>query len=213
MNNRAFTFVELMMAVAFSVLLLTGVYSFYNASSQTYSAGISGQALQDAATIVLSQIIEGGTEPTGVYRLSTAISYMIPNGTGNGLYTCGGSPQAASCNASQTASELYYCQNSPCSQSGGVNNSTARWYYLNSTGTAVIYHHPTTGGGTVEQTIYTAPTGSTLTLRFVPAAVGTPLNVVEVDVALTKNLSANITNQRLAISGAASTFVLLRDHP
>ena len=79
MNNHAFTMVELMMAVAFTVLLMTGVYGFYNVSSQTYSAGISGQTLQDAANIALSQIIEGKTESTGVYRLSTAKSYYIPN--------------------------------------------------------------------------------------------------------------------------------------
>ena len=65
MNNRAFNLVELMMAVAFSVLLLTGVYSFYNASSQSYSSGISGQTLQDGADIVLSKIIEGEQNQPG----------------------------------------------------------------------------------------------------------------------------------------------------
>ena len=72
-----------MMAVAFSVLLMTGVYGFYNASSQTYSSGISGQNLQDGANIVISKIIEGETESGVVYRLSTAVSYMIPNGSAN----------------------------------------------------------------------------------------------------------------------------------
>ena len=216
-NNKAFSLIELMVAVAITVLLMTGVYGFYNAASQSYSSGISGQTLQDGADIVLSKIIEGETESGAVYRLSTAVSYMIPNGTANALYTCGGAPQAAPCNTgdnnSNTFVELYYCQNSPCSQSGGVNNSTARWYYLNSAGTAVMYHHPAVGGGTIEENIYTAPAASTLTLRFSPAAVSTPLNVVEIDVALTKNLSANITNKRLAATGAASTFVLLRNHP
>jgi Tfp pilus assembly protein PilW len=42
MNNQAFSLVELMMAVAFSVLLMTGVYGFYNTASQTYSSGVSG---------------------------------------------------------------------------------------------------------------------------------------------------------------------------
>ena len=37
MNNKAFTIVELMLAVGFSVLLLTGVYGFYTAASQVYS--------------------------------------------------------------------------------------------------------------------------------------------------------------------------------
>jgi hypothetical protein len=80
-----------------------------------------------------------------------------------------------------------------------------------------MYHHPAAGGGTIEENIYTAPAASTLTLRFSPAEVGSPLapssNVVEIDVALIKNLSVNITNKRLATSGTASTFVLLRNHP
>ncbi len=210
-NNKAFSLVELMMAVTFSVLLLTGVYGFYNVSSQSYSSGISGQTLQDGTNIVLSKIIGGGTESSVVYRLATSVSYMIPNGSANALYSCGGAPQVAPCNTNNTSGELYYCQDSPCL--GANDPKVPRWYYLNSAGTAVIYHHPASSGGTIEENIYTAPAGSTLTLRFSPAAVSTPLNVVEIDVALTKNLSANITNKRLATTGAASTFVLLRNHP
>jgi hypothetical protein len=211
LTNRAFTLTELMIGVAFSVLLLTGVYGFYNASSQSYNAGISGQTLQDGANIVLSKMIEGETESGTVYRLATAVSYMVPNGGANELYSCGGAPQAAPCNANSVFSELYYCQDSPCL--GAADVKVPRWYYLNSLGTSVIYHHPSSAGGTVEETIYTAPVGSTLSLRFSPAAVGTPLNVIEIDVALTKNLSGSITNKKLATSGAASTFVLLRNHP
>ena len=83
MNNKAFNLVELIMAVSFSVLLMAGVYGFYNAASQSYSSGISGQNLQDGADIVLGKIIEGETESGAVYRLSTAVSYMIPNGSTN----------------------------------------------------------------------------------------------------------------------------------
>jgi prepilin-type N-terminal cleavage/methylation domain-containing protein len=216
-NNKAFTFIELIVAVAITVLLMTGVYGFYNAASQSYSSGISGQTLQDGADIVLSKIIEGETESGAVYRLSTAVSYMIPNGTANALYTCGGAPQAAPCNTgdnnSNTFVELYYCQDNPCS----ATDSSARWYYLNSTGTAVMYHYP----GEIQDTaIYTAPKGSALTLRFSPAQYNslTIPNVVEIDVALRQNLSAAtvVTNTRLSTtsgSGAASTFVLLRNHP
>lgn len=210
LNNRAFSLVELMMAVTFTVLLMSGVFAFYNSASQSYSAGVSGQTLQDGANTVISKIIEGETESNVVYRLSMAVSYLIPNGGVNELYSCGASPQVAPCNASNAFSELYYCQDSPC---GGASDNTARWYYLDKTGTSLIYHHPSSNGKTIEENIFTAPTGSSLTLRFAPAAVSTPLNVVEIDVALTQNLSENITNQRLATSGAASTFVLLRDHP
>jgi Tfp pilus assembly protein PilW len=209
-NNSAFTLVELMIAVGFSVLLMTGVYGFYNASSQAYSSGISGQNLQDGANIVLSKIIEGETESGVVYRLGTSTSYMIPNGVGTALYTCGGSARATPCNTANTSSELYYCQDSLC----GTGDATARWYYLNSTATSIIYHHPKTGGGTIEETLYTAPSGSSMSLRFSPAlnnGVTIP-NVIEIDVDLAKTLAAQVTNSRLATSGDASTFVLMRNH-
>jgi len=207
-KNFGFTLVEMMIAVAFSVLLMAGVYGFYNTASQDYTSGISGQTLQDGTSIVLSKITEGESEKGIVYRLSTAVSYMIPNGGANFLYTCGGAAQAAPCNASNLSGELYYCQDTPC----GSGDATARWYYLNNTGTAVIYHHPASNGGTIEENIYTAPPKTTLTLRFSPAT-SVPANEVEIDVALTKALAANITNKRLATSGTVSTFVLLRDHP
>jgi hypothetical protein len=157
---------------------------------------------------MISKMIEGEAESGVVYRLETAVSYMIPNGVGTALYTCGGSAQTAPCNSSWPYSELYFCQDSPCT----YTDSTARWYYLNSTGTSLIYHHPAAGGGTKEETVFTAPADSTLSLRFV-AATNTPSNAVEIDTAAIQTIAARITNQRLAASGAASTYVLLRNHP
>jgi hypothetical protein len=188
--------VEMMLAVAFSVILLTGVYGFYTTSSQIYSTGVSGEALQDGATIVLSRIIEGEAESGTVYRLGTSASFYIPNGNPN---------------------ILYFCQDSPCS----AGDSTARWYTLDSTNTQVLYYHPTSNKLGYD-VLYTAPTGSSFfnsttnskTLRFSPAQYNgqTLPNVVEIDVALTQTLLPKITNSRLAASGDASTFVLLRNH-
>jgi len=204
LNHHAFTLVELMIAVGFSVLLLTGVYGFYTAASQSYSAGISGQALQDGADIALSKIIAGGNEPGGaIFRLASGYSSYIPNGNPN---------------------TLYYCQDSPCSAA----DPTARWYALDATNTQIQYHHPTSNPLGYD-VIYQAPKGSSFfntmtnskTLRFSyaqeinpappPATVTLP-NVIEIDIALTENLSANVTNQKMQTSGAASTFVLLRNH-
>ena len=209
LNTKGFTLIELMMAVGFAALLMSGVFAFYSAASQSYASGVTAQSLQDGANIVLSKIIEGSTESGTVYRLSTSSSYMIPNGQPGELYSCGHGAQTTACNSSAAFSELYFCQDSPCT---GVNDPTARWYYLNSLGSAILYHHPVNGFWN-DETVYTAPPGATLTLRFSPAAVSTPLNVVEIDVALVQTLSANITNKRLAASGAASTYVLLRNHP
>ena len=216
-NNNAFTLVELLMAVGFTVLLMTGVFSFYNASNQIYSSGISGQILQNGANILLSKIIEGGMEAGVVHRLSTAEAYAVActsNCTPNPIvsYSCGGAPQGTPCNVNNPYSELYFCEDDPSTHPCGPTDTTARWYYLNSTGTSVLYHYP---GGGADEKIYTAPEGSTLSLRFSPYVVTIPnptpppptLNVitqdVEIDVALTKNSS----------SGAASTFVFMRNHP
>jgi len=211
-SHHGFTLTEMMIAVAFSVLLLTGVYSFYVTSSQSYSSGIAGQTLQSAANTILNKIVEGESESGTIYRLSTAFSYQIPDGTAGHLYTCGGASTATPCNATTTFSELYFCQLTNPVVACSSANATARWYYLNSTGTTVFYHHPKSGGGTVEETIFKAPTNTTITLRFSPATA-VPANVVEVDVALVTTLAARVTNKVLATTGSASTFVLLRNHP
>jgi len=210
-GDRAYTMVELTISVAISVLLFTGVYGFFTTTSQVYSNGISGQNLQDGASVVLSKIIEGENESGTIYRLSTAQSFVIPDGT-TYLYTCGGTPQTTPCNSSNIYGEVYFCQDNPCTP----GDATARWYYLDSSGMYVKYHHPATGGGTVEETIYKAPLKTTLTLRFSYPLVGSPAatttKVLGIDVAILPTLSGTITNNRLKISGAASTYVLLRNH-
>ena len=207
-NNKAFSLLELMMAVAFSVLLLTGVYGFYNTASQIYSSGVSEQNLQAGANIVLSKIIEGQAESGKVYRLTNSVTYSIPNGN---------------------STLLYFCQDNPSVITCGPADNTVRWYTVDPTHTSLRYYHPTSNPLGYD-VIYTAPEGTTLTLRFSPAkakeTVPNPTpppatitstvilpNVIEIDVALTKNLAPNITNSRLATSGSASTFVLLRNHP
>ncbi|MDE1921640.1 MAG: prepilin-type N-terminal cleavage/methylation domain-containing protein [Candidatus Omnitrophica bacterium] len=212
MNNKAFTLLELLMAVGVSVLLLTGVYGFFIVSNQTYSAGVSGENLQDAANTILGRITEGDTESGNIYRLSTGVSFMVPNGVGTALYTCGGLAQTTPCNATYPYSEIYYCQDSPCTPT----DSTARWYYLNGAGTSIMYHYPGEPNNQ-DITLYTAPSGSTLSLLFSPAQVGNPAQastkVVEINVDLTQNVSNSITNSRLKASGDALTYVLMRNHP
>jgi hypothetical protein len=205
-SRKAITLTEMMIAIAFTVFLMMGVYGFYNVAGQNYTSGIKGQTLQDGANIVLNKIVKGDEETGVVYRLETGDTYLIPNGVGTALYTCGGAAQSAPCNATWVSSELYYCQDSPCLPT----DATARWYYLNSTGTSIMYHYPGEANNT-DKSIYTAPTGSSLVLRFMAAPSLT--NVLRIDAALTTNLAANITNLRLAASGAVTTYVLLRNHP
>jgi hypothetical protein len=205
-GQKAITLTEMLIAISFTVFLMMGVYGFYNTASQNYTSGVKGQSLQDGANIVVNKIVKGDIESGVVYRLETGNSYLIPNGVGTALYTCGGAAQIPPCNANWTSSELYYCQDNPCTPS----DATARWYYLNSAGTSVMYHYPNEPNNT-DLSIYTAPTGSSLVLRFVSAP--SLSNVVRIDSALTSNLAANVTNLRLAASGAVTTYVLLRNHP
>jgi hypothetical protein len=207
-NNRGFNLIELMLSVVCSVFLLAGVCVFYNAAGQDYNASIFAQNLQNGANVIISKITEGETETisgvTSVYRLSTASAYLIPNGSAGYLYTCGGGSTATSCNSISTSGEIYFCQDSPCTSS----DSTARWYYLNSTSTSVMYHYPGEPGNN-DITIYTAPSNSTISLRFSPAFS----NVVEIDADLIKTVSAKYTNSRIKNTSAnLSTYVLLRNH-
>ena len=76
-NNRAFTLVEIMIAATIAVIVIGIVLGFYSFSNQAYSMGVSRQQLQDDANIILTKIIEGKSEPGGVFRLSEAVSYNI----------------------------------------------------------------------------------------------------------------------------------------
>jgi len=195
-DKNGFTLVELMMAVGFSVLLMAGVFGFYNVASKAYSSGITGQTLQDGATIILNKIIKGQAESGTIYRLESSNTFSIPV---------------------SNSSQLYFCQdNAVC----GPADPTVRWYILDPTNTSLRYFHPTTNPLGYD-TIYTAPPETTISLRFSPAQQVNPApppatiaipNVIEIDVALKQNASPGNTNKQLATSGAASTFVLLRNH-
>lgn len=81
-----------------------------------------------------------------------------------------------------------------------------RWFRLDNNSKSVIYHHPTSSGG-ADEIIYTAPEGTTVTLRFSTPVGSEYMGVVlGVDVALTSNVSGR------TISGSASTYVNIRNH-
>jgi len=191
-DQKGFSFVELMMAVGFTLILMAGVYGFYNSSGQIYSSGIAGQTLQDGANTVIRKIIDGQVEADKItYRLATSASYFIPDGN---------------------PSQLYFCQDNSLTNPCSPADTTARWYNLDPTNTSLRYYHPTANPLGYD-VLYTAPAGSTLTLRFAPPtpppppAVGYQASVVQIDVALIQNL-----NNKVAASGTATTYVLLRNH-
>jgi len=85
-----------------------------------------------------------------------------------------------------------------------------RWFRLGNTSTSVIYHHPT-AAGTTDETIYTAPSGATITLRFsIPVGPQYSGVVVGIDVAILQN--KNISGAIKTVSSSASTYVNIRNH-
>lgn len=81
----------------------------------------------------------------------------------------------------------------------GKGDTTDRTYRLNGASTAVIYNP-----GTGDETIYTAPQGVTITLRFSQPYVGTTIGI---DLALIQTVSG------IPVSGSASTYVTIRNRP
>lgn len=172
-QQNAYTLVEVLIATAFSVLLLGAVVHAYNTAKRAYAAGIAQQGLQDGANIVLGKIIQGTAEPGGVFRLNEATSYDVVS-----------------------LNQLNFTG----------TDDIERWFTVNGDATALIYHHPT-ASGTVDETVYTAPSGATITLRFsIPAGSQYTGVVLGIDVALTQTLFGQ------TISGSASTYVNIRNH-
>ena len=175
--KNGYTLVEIIVSTAITIILITILYNFYTVANLIYSTGLSTQALEDGANTVLIKMIEGKSEPTGMFRLAEGVSYTIPSI--NRINFVG---------------------------TDGVTRS----YRLNNSATALIYNHLTIAGAT-DETIYTAPVGATIILRFsVPNVVNNATAVVNIDVALTQP-ARNSAGSRL-LSGSASTIVNLRNH-
>lgn len=181
-NNNGFTLAEMVVSVALSAVLLAMVFGFFDLSNIVYSTGTAGQAFQDGVNIVLNKVIEGTTEPTGTYGLAQGVYYCIGSGSG-----C----------ATASINELHYW----------ALDGLERWWKLDNTSTQLIFHHPTSAG-TMDEVVYTAPKGSTITLRFtVPSVANYAAAVVAIDAILSQTVKGR------NVSGAASTIVNLRNHP
>ncbi len=187
LNITAFSLLETLMAVAFTSIMFVAVYNTYNMAKQAYNSGIAGQALQDGANLILARIIQGGTEPTGIYRLSEGVSYTPINSSRINFVGVDGLTRSYSTN-------------------GGAGDATQ-----------VIYSHPCGACATsstvlglanyVDEIIYRAPTGAIINLTFDPGTNPLYTGVsVTVYVALQQNVGGR------TVSGTTSTMILLRNH-
>ncbi len=186
MYKSGFTLVEMLVTTAITIILLIGLFNFYYVSKVVYTSGITRQALQNASGVVLSKIIQGGKEQPsgGVYRLAQGTRYCI--GTG------------ASCGGAVSTAELHYW---------GPDN-IERWYRLGGANTSLIYHHPIAGNAAgADETIYTAPSGATLTLLFWIPSGNYPAANAGASVTLTQIVYGK------TFTGSSTTVVNLRNHP
>jgi prepilin-type N-terminal cleavage/methylation domain-containing protein len=79
-----------------------------------------------------------------------------------------------------------------------------RRYFI--TGSSLFYRHPTTAG-TVDEVLYTAPAGTSLTLRFWTLSGSNYTNItVGIDVGLSKTINGK------AVVGSATTMINIRNH-
>ena len=164
-NIRAFTLVEILAASACAIILIAIVYNFYNVVKKIYTDQASSQVLENGANIILSKMIEGGTESTGVFRLSQASTYSITTGL--------------DCNGVIATTQLHFLDTGPL----GTDNND-RWYALNNTCDEVIYHHPTTDKPAgADEVIYKAPEGANIAFSFWIDSVF----VAGIDIQLTHN--------------------------
>jgi prepilin-type N-terminal cleavage/methylation domain-containing protein len=181
LDRRGFTLVELVVGIGLSAILTGLILAALTSSRQICTSVTADQDLQQTANVNMNKIIKGGQEPGGIFRLSEAASYTIPN-----------------------VSELHFI---------GIDG-VERFYFLQNAGTELRYHHPT-AGGTLDELLYKAPAGTTLTLRFWPLITpsipgASPTLYTNITVGIDFGLSKTV-NGRIVV-GSATTMINIRNH-
>ena len=173
LDKKGFTLAELLVAIGLSAMFTGLILAALMSSRQICTSLTADQDLQQTANVIMNKIIKGGSEPSGIFRLSEATSYTIAS-----------------------ISELHFVG----------TDGIERRYFLDNTGRELWYRHPGVGG-TSDELIYRAPTGTTLTLRFWALAGSTYANItVGIDVGLSK-----VVNGRNVV-GSATTMINIRNH-
>ncbi len=184
LNIYAHTLVEVMMATAFAVILFGAVYNSYSMVKQVYVSSTASQSLQSGANLILARIIQGGTESTGIFRLSEGVSYTVVSLSRLNFVGLDGNTRSYSLNGAGT--QVIYSH--PC----GVCATSSTVLGL---------------ANYIDEVIYTAPTGAAINLRFSP-----PTNPLYTGVYITVYVDLTQTVNGQTLSGSTSTMILLRNH-
>ena len=141
-NQKAYTFMEVLIAIALSIILTGALIAAFLMAQQTCAKVSAEQNLQQIANVIMRKIIKGSPKSGGLHRLNQAISFDF-----NNTYTA------------NVSGELNF------QGTDGVNRS----FYINTAGTSILYHDPGVGGA--DEVIYTAPPGMALVLQFWPGSL------------------------------------------
>ena len=219
-NKKAHTLTELLIASTLVILLIASVLGSFVFANSIYKTSVIRENLQRNAFVAMGKIIKGGYETsnpsTGVIRLAEA-------------KFCGFTlhyPPALGETVTIPNSTIYF---STLADPEPSTNPYHRWFILDSTKTSIIYHHPTSSVP-MDEVIYAAPAGATITLNFwtpsFPSAYytsyydktapgnmfyGMDLSVYDnICIGIDVVISQNVRGKN--ITGCASTLVNVRNH-
>ena len=214
-DKKGHTLIELLFASVIIVLLIASVLGCQIFADRIYQTNIIRENLQRDACIVMNKIINGGHETSnpdaGIVRLNEAMTYS---------FTKHIPPLGSEVLASPYFNPFIYFNILSNIPSDSSKNPYARWFCLNNTNTSIIYHHPTNAGA-VDEVIYTAPAGATITLEFfivAPYTIFYPGLNPAVDNNVYQNVSMGIfvqigqTVQNKYVFGQESAFINIRNH-
>jgi len=174
-NKRAHTLTELLVAGTIIVFLFTAVLGAFIYTKTLYFGNIASFDLQRDVDNVLATIIRGTRESTGTYGLRSAVS--IPN------------PPGLLPSPGQNSLDFV-----------GTDDNTRRYSLINNT---IVYNSPTQSPS--QQTIYTPPPNSTVTLTFMSGSADQQMVYIYISVV------QNVANK--TYTGSISTNVNLRNMP
>ena len=178
-NRKAQTLTELLISSALIITLISSTLGAFILVKQVFVRDIVAANLQRDANVIMKKLIKGEREAGGIFRLSEAVSYHIPD--------------------PNKISELHFMSLPP--------DTNERRYYLNAAGTSILYHHP--GFPVNDEVIYTAPQGAAIKLRFwtPPGSMFTNI-AVGIDVAVSQNMSGkNVSGSVTTIVNIRNHFV------
>lgn len=189
LNNRAFTIIEVLTALAISGMLCITIYGTYITVQQFYTSTISEQSLQRDAAILMDTIIKGKIPAPGtIYRLSEASSFYQLGPSEIRFMGLDKNCRGWKLSGDGASVIHYYVPSAPIPEDCPYDIALGCLACGNEQNDVIVY---------------TAPQGATLGLRFWQPASATSVGI---DVGITRTTAGK------TVSGSVSTVVNMRNH-